>query len=144
MILYLDTSSLLKLHLDEDHAAEVRAWAATAGTLATSRLSHAEAMAALARRRRDATIPSEICDLLGADLTAAWPNFLRLEIDELAAGQLAMKHDLCGADAVQLAAALALRPLVEEGVELAFTSFDVRQLAAARAEGLRVLEPDGV
>ena len=51
MILYLDTSSLLKHYLDEEHADDVRAWTQAADAVATSRVSLPEAAAALTRRR---------------------------------------------------------------------------------------------
>ena len=53
MILYLDTSSLVKLYLDEIHAEAVRQLAGQAEVLATSKVAYPEAMAALSRRFRE-------------------------------------------------------------------------------------------
>ena len=50
MILYLGTSSLIKLYLDEEHSDSVQAWCEEAEILTTSKIALPEAMSALARR----------------------------------------------------------------------------------------------
>ena len=50
MILYLDTSSLVKLYVDEDCSEIVREWVEEAEVVATSRVTYPEALSAFARR----------------------------------------------------------------------------------------------
>jgi hypothetical protein len=65
-----------------------------------------------------------------------------VDLTEIRAGGLAMRHALRGFDAVQLAAALTLRSAVgARGI--AFSSFDRALCRAAAQEGLVVLEPGG-
>ena len=140
MILYLDTSSLVKFYLKEAHTASVRTWVESADLLATSRLTLPETAAAVARRKRTGTISARQQDRTMADLKRDWDEFIAVELDEWQAASLALHRRLRGFDAVQLAAALTL----QRGAgteELVFSSFDAELNAAARAEGLTVLEP---
>jgi predicted nucleic acid-binding protein len=142
LILYLDTSSLVKLYLDEAYTDSVRMWVGSADLLATSRLTLPETAAAVARRERTGTISARQRDRTMADLQRDWDEFVAVELDEWQAASLALRHRLRGFDAVQLAAALTL----QRGAgpeELAFSSFDDALNECARAEGLTVLEPMG-
>jgi predicted nucleic acid-binding protein len=142
MILYLDTSSLLKCLIEEAHTNDVLMWVEAADAVATSRVTFPEAAAALARRRR-------LGDLTGAAARGAlrrladrWRAFMLVDIAEVRAGGLAMRHALRGFDAVQLAAALTVRAAVgDRGI--AFSAFDRALCRAAAQEGLVVLEPGG-
>lgn len=140
MILYLDTSSAVKQYLDEEHSDAVRAWMRAADALATSRVTLPEAAAALMRRRsRGHLTQAEFDDLL-ARIATDWPDYLKVDIDELRAAGMAVRHRLRGFDAVQLAAALTLVDAVGSE-ELAFTSFHAALNRAAARDGLVVLEP---
>jgi predicted nucleic acid-binding protein len=57
------------------------------------------------------------------------------------AADLAIRHQLKGADCVHMAAAQHVRQRVAEGEEFWFVSADVRQAAAAHREGMPVLDP---
>jgi predicted nucleic acid-binding protein len=70
----------------------------------------------------------------------AWPALVHLPVGAQDGGALALRHPLRALDAIHVAAALALRQAMPEAA-LAFASFDARQVVAARAEGLAVLEP---
>ena len=54
---------------------------------------------------------------------------------------LAVRHRVRGADAVHIAAAQRVQRRVAEGEEFWFVSADVQQAAAARREGMPVLDP---
>lgn len=139
MILYLDTSSLVKLYLDETHADSVRRWALGAEVLATSRVAYPEAVAALARRHREGDLaPNDFQRVLLA-FKQQWRDFAVLDLAETQAGDLAVRHALRGFDAIHLSAALDLRQ-VSPDIPIAFSSFDVRLNEAAAAEGLPVLD----
>jgi len=140
MILYLDTSSLLKYYVDEDHSGEVRGWIDGADMLATSRMTLVEAAAALSRRHLGGGLTREQCRSAFADLEADWPQYIAVELYEERAAEVAWRHLLRGFDSIQLAAALTVRQ--GAGPErLVFSSFDAELNEAARAEGLTVLEP---
>ena len=139
MILYLDTSSLLKVYLDEEHCDEVRAWIREVDVLATSRISLPEAAAALTRRRfRGDLSRAEFDDVL-ARLGADWSEYMRVDIDEVRSADVAVRRRLRGFDAVQLAAALTLSDTLGPD-ELAFSSFDAALNEAVGREGVVVLE----
>ena len=52
MILYLDTSALVKLYVEEAHTDDVRGWVDEAEIVATCRVAYPEAVSALNRRMR--------------------------------------------------------------------------------------------
>ena len=140
MILYLDTSSLVKLYLDEDHSDLVHTWASGAEVLCTSRVAYPEAMAALARRWRQGDLDDESFDTVRRTLTEDWPGFSAVELSEAAAGELAVRLDLRGFDAVHLAAAIEV--VAASNAPTFFSSFDRQLNRAARAEGLAVLDAE--
>jgi predicted nucleic acid-binding protein len=142
MILYLDTSALVKLYVEEDHSDWVHACAAEAEVLATSVVALPEMLSALSRKRREGALAasdfSQVVEQLGED----WENLAVAAVQPHRAGDLATSHPLRGLDAVHLAAALEF--LQEgEGVQECFLSFDKRLNAAAAAERLVVKAPQG-
>ena len=141
MILYLDTSSLLKLYIEEAHCEAVRSWAEGAEALVTSRVALPEAMAALARRRREGDFDAETFEAIQQKLKSQWQDFGAVDLNEEAAGNLAVEHGLRGFDGIHLAAALDV--LSEAGsAPVCFSSFDVKLNRAAKAAGLTVLDPE--
>ncbi len=140
MILYLDTSSLIKLYLDEDHSDLVHTWASGAEALCTSRVAYPEAMAALARRWRQGDLDDDGFEAVSRSLADDWPGFSAVDLDEQAAAELAIRLALRGFDAVHLAAAIEVVTASEAATF--FSSFDRELNRAARAEGLAVLDAD--
>ena len=53
MLLFCDTSALIKLLIDEPDSAQIHQASERAGLIAACRITWAEAMAAMARRQRD-------------------------------------------------------------------------------------------
>ena len=141
MILYLDTSTLVKLYLDEEHSDLVQLWAERAEILCTSRVAYPEATAALARRWRDGDLGDEAFQAIRGVLSDQWPDFSSVELDELAAGELAVRHVLRGFDAIHLAAALEVAAGAA-GIQFYFSSFDLQLNRAAREAGLEVLDAE--
>lgn len=138
MILYLDTSSLVKLYVDELHAEQVREWVAAAEIVAISRLAYPETLSAFTRRHRSGDFTTTEFATLAEAFTSEWHTFAALDFDEIAAGEMASKHGLRAFDAVHLASALLLAS-GQETISLAFSSFDEQLNHAAAAEGLTVL-----
>jgi hypothetical protein len=76
-----------------------------------------------------------------AGFAADWSETLRVPLTAQTMARvpdLCRRHPLRGADAVHLSAALFLR---DEGLDGEFVCGDERLLAAARAEGLRAVDP---
>ena len=142
MILFLDTSSLLKHYIREAGSDDVSSWMENSEVVATSRATLAESAAALSRRPRHSGLPRSGCREALADLKRDWPHYVAVDPDEHRAADLAWRRRLRGYDAVQLAAALTAQELAEPET-LVFSSFDAELDAAARAEGLTVIEPLG-
>ena len=138
MILYMDTSSLVKLYVREDHSEAVRGWVQFTHVVATSRVAYPETVAALARRRREGDLDEAGFQLATTSFGNQWRDFAIMDLNETMAGELAIEHALRGFDAIHLAAALELRRQVED-VIVTFSAFDTRLAQAAKAEGLQVL-----
>jgi len=135
MTLYLDTSSLIKLYVDEDGSDVVRKLVARAAFVSTSVIAYAEARATLARLRREGRLTRSKLSLAKRRFEDEWPTYLRLRVsDSLCreAGDLAERHRLRGDDSVHLAsfAEIARRAGAKT---TRFSSFDGRLNHAARA-----------
>ena len=138
MILYLDTSALVKLYVEEFATAAVAARADRADAVVTARVTYAEARAAFTRHAREGALSVGGLRRVVGTLDAEWPTYNVVEINDPVvrrAGALAERHALRGYDAVQLAAALEVR---RAGGDVEFASFDTRLNGAARRERLRL------
>ena len=140
MTLYLDTSSLIKLYIDEPGGDEVRQDLAEVSNGATSLVTYAEARAAFARLRRLGNITPAGFRSAKRDLDADWSRYLVVEptLDLCRiAGELAERHHLRGFDSIHLATFLHVE---REGrpSETRFSSFD-RHLNKAALTALRRL-----
>lgn len=140
MILFCDTSALIKLYIQEAFSAEVQTQAVEAKAIAVSRIAWAEAMAALARRVRESPIDTEAIEAVRSQLRNDWRNFAIVEVTQSLvelAGEYADTFALRGYDSVQLAAARTLQEAASE--ELCFACFDNRLQKAAKVLGMSIL-----
>jgi uncharacterized protein len=80
LILYLDTSSLIKLYVEESGSSEVEKLVAGASLVCTSVVAYPEARSALARLCREGALTAEEHALTKADLQEDWPRYLALEV----------------------------------------------------------------
>ena len=135
MIAYLDTSSLVKLYVEEEGSALIRALVERAEVVATSVVAYPEARAALARQRREGGLTSAGYDRAKNDFERDWPRYLTIEVSEAvyrSAGDLAEKHHLRGFDSLHLASYLSL---YRDGArQIRFSAFDEALNRAARKE----------
>lgn len=135
MILYLDTSSLVKLYLDEIGSADVRRQVAEANVVATSVVAYPEARSAFARLAREGLLTPEELSEVHSAFHRDWSSFLRVGVLVRVyqhAGDLAEGHGLRGFDAIHLASFLEVA--AQAGDEpVAFSAFDARLNAAAEA-----------
>ncbi len=140
MILYLDTSSLVKLYIEETHSHEVRSWVERADIVATCRVAYPEMMSALTRRYKAGDISKKVLSRLIDAFIGEWLKFVVLDFDETVAGELARRHNLRGLDAIHLSS-LKLLSESDKNLNFAFSSFDERLNRAATREGFNVLTP---
>lgn len=137
MTLYLDTSTLMKLYLDEPDAGDIQLRVDDAHVLATSSIAYAEARATFARRRRERHMTAAEVAKAVKQLDADWSRLLIVGVsDDLAleAGRLADVYSLRGADAIHLAAFQELLTRCADD-EVEFSCADDRLTRAARTLG---------
>ncbi len=130
MILYLDTSSLLKLFMEEAGAGDVVARVESAGIVATSVIAYPEAHAALGRRHREGAITKTELHHLLARLKDGWLQVLSISLSApvyTRAGLLAVQYALRGMDAIHLA---SYGEVLDRG-DAEFLSHDGRLMEAA-------------
>jgi uncharacterized protein len=142
VILYVDTSALVKVIMLEVDTERVRRWFGRAEHVASSVITYAEACAALGRRNRLPCPDAAALQAQLAGLDAQWSEFLVIPVDGRTAGRAALEHGLRGMDAVHLSAALTLRAKVTQyapGAEVVFATFDRELLEAAEREGFATL-----
>lgn len=139
MILFCDTSALVKLYIRESFSDELRELAAQARALAVVRIAWAEAMAVLARRVRESPGDFAVAETVRGRLRIDWPSFAVVEVTQAVvdlAGDFAESFALRGYDSVQLAAARIVQDSAAETVF--FACFDKRLEKAAKVLGLTV------
>ncbi|MDP1832895.1 MAG: type II toxin-antitoxin system VapC family toxin [Geothrix sp.] len=138
MILYLDTSALVKLLRVELDSEAVWKAAENAKALASSTLARVEVHSAFARLLREGQ-PSEAIQTSLVEFEELWRGMAQVQMDRAvdAACGLCIKHPLRTLDAIHLASALLLRE--EGGLEVVFACADGRLRDAAAAEGFRLV-----
>ena len=139
MILFCDTSALVKLYIVEPQSDQMNALVAEAEAVAVVRIAWVEFHAALARRAREVPADAPAVDDARRALAEDWTHYLILEVGQSLverAGEFADAFALRGYDAVQLAAAHELATEAERPV--AFACADQRLTRAAKILGLDV------
>jgi len=137
MILYLDTSALVKRYFKEEYSDEVISRWQEAEEIVTFSVAYVETMACFYRKKREAKLThgfiGEITELFHTD----WGSFIRVEVnDELNQyiDMVVSKHPLRGFDAIHLASALVIHERLPE--DFLFVCFDNKLAFAAHEEGL--------
>ena len=138
MILYVDTSALVPLLVDEPTSGECgELWDGADGVTCT-RLAYIEAVAALAQAERRGRISALQVRDGRSVLEDLWSVVDVIELDEALmteAARLAVAHGLRGYDAARCAAAVTAND-----ADLVAVSGDTRLLAAWEAEGVAVVD----
>ena len=140
MILFCDTSALLKLYIDEPGSDAVKAQVQAAEAVAVCRIAWAEAHAALSRRARETPEDAATLELAKAALAADWARYVVMEINQALverAGDYADTFALRAYDGVQLAAAFETGLIAQTPV--LFACFDLRLNKAAKLLGMTCL-----
>lgn len=137
MILFCDTSALVKLYVHEDGTDAVTERATASDIVAVSRVAWVEAMSAMARRAREQAQDAAALEQAKQRLVADWPQYLVLEVNqELVelAGDYAEAFALRAYDSLQLASAYTVHQALPG--EVVFACYDSRLVKAARALGV--------
>lgn len=137
MILYLDSSSLVKRYVREVGSDEVTRAMDEATPVATVTITRVEIAATLAKAVRLEALTREEAWKVLELFRGEWPDFVQLAVTDLLIAQadaLAWEHNLRGYDAVQLAAASLWQEMVNERVT--FSTFDRRLWMTAQNVGL--------
>jgi predicted nucleic acid-binding protein len=140
MILYLDTSALLKKYFQEPGSDDVIAGWKEARGIVTSSVAYAESLASFYRKKSETTISSSIFKNMIGSFRRDWESFIRVEVtDELnkTIDRVVEDYPLRGFDAIHLSSALIIDRNLSE--DLLFACFDKRLLTAARDTGLQTL-----
>ncbi len=140
MILFCDTSALLKLYIVEAGSDALKVLVQEAEAVAVCRIAWAEAYAALSRRAREVPEDASLIEQAKAAIAADWPHFVVLEIDQPLvelAGEYADTFALRGYDSIQLAAAFEAGRISQ--TPLFFACYDMRLNKAAKLLGMLCL-----
>ena len=138
MILYLDSSAIVKKYVSESGSVEVQSAIEQAEAVATTVVSRAEVVAALAKAVR-MVIGKKEAEAMVRSFNKGWRDLVRTRVTERLvkhASDLAWSHGLRGYDAVQLASAAAWQQAIGRNVTLC--TFDLKLWEAARVIGLFV------
>lgn len=137
MIAYVDTSSLIKLYVDEAGADAMRNLVREASIVATSVATNVEMRASLAAWRRDRRLTPSAYSSTRAAFANDWIRLVAVELSDdviRTAGDLAERHRLRTLDAIHLASFVQI--LDRAGTEeVRFSSFHPRLNRAARTLG---------
>jgi len=139
MIVYFDSSALVKRYIAEPASAQVETLVAEADVAATSLITRAEVAAALVRAVRMNWLTHDVAARALKAFQQHWSVLFRLNIREATierAEGLAWEQGLRGYDAVHLASALLWQSGLSQPVTLA--TFDRQLWDAARLVGLEV------
>ena len=137
MILFCDTSALIKLYIVEEGSDALKTQLSSAEAVVVCRIAWAEAHAALSRRAREVPQDASSIEQAKAALKADWPHFVVLEIDQTLverAGEYADTFALRGYDSIQLAAAYEAGRISQ--LPIFFACFDTRLNKAAKLLGM--------
>jgi predicted nucleic acid-binding protein len=142
VILYFDTSALLRLYIDEPNSDSVRDLYSEAGFACTHLIAYVELLAGVAKGQSLGRFTAERQVRLLADMEIGWRQLEVVEIDEALArraGQLALRHVLRGFDAVHIAAAERVMAETPRTARFGFVGFDLRMRSTAESLGMDVL-----
>lgn len=140
MTLFLDTSALVKLYIDEPGSGNVREWVVDADEVACQWLAYVEARSAFAAKARLGELTEPELAECKAAFEQDWSRFNRTPVMEALLRRSSTLSEQLGTrayDSVHLASAEHLQAVLGEPVT--FGTFDLRQATAAVQLGLIVL-----
>ena len=141
MILYLGTSSLVKLYVEEKYSDVLLNWVKEAEIVATCRVAYTEVISALELRFKQNDLSQNEYNLIVKRFSEDWLHFAIVDFDERVAGLFLRNYGLKRFDAIHLSAAKLIQK-EQKDVSISFSSVDENLCEAAAAEGLKVLSFD--
>lgn len=141
MILYLDTSALVKAYVEEAFSQKIRSEMSQAQIVASHPIAYVEAHAAFSRAKRENKISEQEFDSVRSSFRSDWENYLLFEnTTELLkqAADLADMLSLRAYDSVHLAAANLLAK--QSKLPVKFACFDRHLNKAANILGLLLVD----
>jgi uncharacterized protein len=142
MILYLDTSALVKLYFQEAFSDDILLKWRSAEHIVTSSVAYAETSAAIYRKNREGNLEYSLMREVVSSFHQDWSSLIRVEVtDELNAyiNRAVERYPLRGFDLVHLASAMVIRERLPQ--DFVFACFDERLARAARSEGCEIFPP---
>jgi predicted nucleic acid-binding protein len=142
MILYLDTSALVKRYFREPYSDDILSIWKSATQIVTSFVAYAETMASIYRKKREADLADTSIRRIADSFHEDWESFIRVEVnDELNRyiDRVVEVYPLRGFDAIHLASAIVIHERLPE--DFVFICFDDRLARAAQSEGLETFPP---
>jgi uncharacterized protein len=142
MILYLDTSALVKLYFREPFSDDILLKWQSAAQIVASSVAYAETMASIYRKNREGDLEGSLLREVVASFHRDWGSLIRVEVsDELNAyiARAVKRYPLRGFDLVHLASAMVIRERLPE--DFVFACFDDRLARAAQSEGFETFPP---
>lgn len=142
MILFCDTSALMKLYAQEQHSDWTRQQVTKSSRCIVSQITWVEMCAAFGLKERTAQIHAADAKAALKRLRTEWPIYARLSLDNTllnTAGELALRFGLRAYDSVQLASAHQAH--LQLGQNMSFCCFDKQLNTVAQALGIALLLP---
>ena len=139
MILYADTSAMVKKYVNETGTDAVIELFAEHPLIGTALITQAEMASALAKAIRMEWVEKQTGALAWQDFLSHWPGYLHLPVSTAIverAASIAWRHGLRAYDSIHLACALALREM--SGEQVCFACFDRRLQESALQEGFQI------
>jgi predicted nucleic acid-binding protein len=136
MILYLDTSALVKRYFREPFSDEVVSYWKGASEIFISSIAYAEALASFYRKKREVDLKKEGFRKIMEAFRLDWRSFIRIEVNDGLNEYLERtieKYPLRGFDAIHLASAVLVREGLNE--DILFVCFDQVLSRAAQKDG---------
>lgn len=139
MILYMDSSALVKLYIVEEGTDDVIAWMQNADLIGTAIITRVEVVAALTRAIRGNRLEAHEVEEALNDFRSNWAHYQHINLDDqlmARADSLASLYALRGYDAIHLACALTWSELL--GAPISLATFDRELRDAAQKSGIEV------
>lgn len=139
MILYLDTSALVKAYVTEEGSRQVLTSLKKAHSVASHLIAFVEANATFSRLVREGALTEKQGDAVKREFSGDWGNYIQIGVDQSLlqrASDLAEAFALRAYDSVHLAAADLL--FRQSGMAVEFSCFDRKLNQAAAVLGLEI------
>lgn len=140
MILYLDTSALVKLYIQEEHDDLVKKLVGEANSCGSSMIAYVEIKAAFARALREHRVSAGVWHALKSEFEKTWEHFFQVSVSQKileSAAALAEKFALRSYDSVHLASAEYVKQNAQDS--FVFACFDKQLNVIAKKIGIKCI-----